>query len=191
MASAANMVIIRKATEADIPRLRELYCQLSLDPSAEVRKPAPGDCRRVLRDFGASEDRALLVAEEDGQVVGTATLSSRPAWRTAPRRGRSWNTWSLKKSGAAGASAGSSWNTPSRRPERPAATRSCCAATSSAGTPTASTGHWVSPPPTRASTDIIEREHWNVIPDLIGNPGRNPHPFWIPAFAGMTRRPKP
>jgi GNAT superfamily N-acetyltransferase len=73
------MAIIRRATEADIPRLLELYRQLSLDPSAEVPEPAPEDCRRVLRDFGANENRALLVAEEDGQVVGTATLVITPS----------------------------------------------------------------------------------------------------------------
>jgi GNAT superfamily N-acetyltransferase len=74
-----KMAIIRKATEADIPRLLELYRQLSLDPSAEMPEPAPEDCRKVLREISGAPGRALLVAEEDGQVVGTLMLVITPS----------------------------------------------------------------------------------------------------------------
>jgi len=73
------MALIRNATENDIPRLLELYRQLSLDPSAEVHEPALEDCREALRAVSNLPDRELLVAEEDQQVVGTATLLITPS----------------------------------------------------------------------------------------------------------------
>jgi GNAT superfamily N-acetyltransferase len=73
------MAIIRKATEADIPRLLELYPQLSLDPSAETPAPDLEDCRKVLRAIHNAPGRELLVAEENGLVVGTAALVITPS----------------------------------------------------------------------------------------------------------------
>jgi GNAT superfamily N-acetyltransferase len=73
------MVTIRHAKEADIPRLLELYRQLSLDPSADAPEPALEDCREVLRAVSDMPGRELLVAEEDGQVVGTAMLVITPS----------------------------------------------------------------------------------------------------------------
>lgn len=74
-----NQVIIRRAEERDIPRLLELYRQLSLDPTAEVPEPSLEACRKALSAIYDSPGRELLVAEEDGQVVGTATLLITPS----------------------------------------------------------------------------------------------------------------
>ncbi len=57
----------------------ELYIQLSLDPSAEMPNSELEDCRKALRAVNNSPGRELLVAEEDGQVVGTATLVINPS----------------------------------------------------------------------------------------------------------------
>jgi len=73
------MITIRKAVEADITRLLELYRQLSLDPSAGEPEPSLDDCRKALRAVSGMPGRELLVVEEDGRVVGTATLLITPS----------------------------------------------------------------------------------------------------------------
>ena len=73
------MITIRKAVEADITRLLELYRQLSLDPGSYV-KAAPEDCRRILGQIENVSGYALLVAEEDGDVLGTLSLAILPAF---------------------------------------------------------------------------------------------------------------
>ncbi len=71
------MVIIRTAREADIPRILELYRQLSFHPE-EYRKPSPEDCRRVFIEMGTMPGYHLLVAEEDGEIIGTTVLAILP-----------------------------------------------------------------------------------------------------------------
>jgi GNAT superfamily N-acetyltransferase len=73
------LAIIREATEADIPRLLELYRQLNLDASFAPPDPPPEQCRRALSAIDEAPDRWLLVAEEDGRVVGTTTLLITPS----------------------------------------------------------------------------------------------------------------
>ncbi len=69
------MMIIRTATESDIPRILELYLQLVLDPSeVEMVKPEPEFSQKAFREMSSLEGYYLLVAEVDGEVVGTAVL---------------------------------------------------------------------------------------------------------------------
>jgi len=79
------VVTIRKATEKDIPRLLELYQQLSFNPGG-YRKAPVADCRRVLKQMQKYPGYSLLVAEEGGEVVGTTVLAILPgfAHNTAP-----------------------------------------------------------------------------------------------------------
>jgi GNAT superfamily N-acetyltransferase len=79
------MVKIRSATEQDIPRLLELYKQLSFEP--DKYKAAPeADCRQVLKQIKKSPNAGLLVAEVDDAVVGTTFMAILPgfAHKTAP-----------------------------------------------------------------------------------------------------------
>jgi ribosomal protein S18 acetylase RimI-like enzyme len=79
------MVTIRQATEQDIPRLLELYRQLSFNPDSYNKAPV-ADCRRVLKKMAKIPDYSLLVAEENGEVIGTTVLSILPGFAhgTAP-----------------------------------------------------------------------------------------------------------
>lgn len=70
------MVMIRQATEQDIPRILELYRELAITTS-EVEltwSPSPDDYRRVLAEICAAPGHELLVVEDQGQVVGTMVL---------------------------------------------------------------------------------------------------------------------
>jgi GNAT superfamily N-acetyltransferase len=70
---------VRKATEADIPRIIELYRQLSLNPPPPDRKaPTPEEYRRVFNEMAATPGYELLVAEEDGEILGTTVLAILP-----------------------------------------------------------------------------------------------------------------
>ena len=71
------MAIIRTATEKDIPRLLELYRQLSFHPE-EYKKPPLEECRRVFKDISKVPGYSLLVAEEGGEVIGTTVLAILP-----------------------------------------------------------------------------------------------------------------
>ena len=69
------MTLIREATEADIPRILELYRQLAMDP-AEL-EPVRAELefsRKAFREMAAREGYHLLVAEENREVVGTTVL---------------------------------------------------------------------------------------------------------------------
>jgi len=70
------MAIIRLATEEDIPRILELYRELVITTSqAELRQsPSLDDCRRVFAEICAFPGHELLVAEHQGEVVGTMVL---------------------------------------------------------------------------------------------------------------------
>jgi predicted N-acetyltransferase YhbS len=70
------MAIIRAATEEDIPRIIELYNDLtsSLSPTEEQPLPSPDDVHRVIAEIASMPGHELLVAEEDSVVVGTTVL---------------------------------------------------------------------------------------------------------------------
>ena len=71
------MVTIRKATEKDIPRLRELYQQLSFNPG-DYRKTPVADCKRVLKEMHKYPNYHLLAAEENGEAAGTLFMAILP-----------------------------------------------------------------------------------------------------------------
>lgn len=63
---------IRTAIPADIPALLNLYEQLALD---NAFRTAPEDrARAALDEIANQSGRALLVALDDGRIVGTADL---------------------------------------------------------------------------------------------------------------------
>jgi GNAT superfamily N-acetyltransferase len=73
------MFTIRHAQEKDIPRLLELYQQLSFSPGDY--KPAPvKECQRVLKEMTRRPNYSLLVAEENGEVIGTTVLAILPGF---------------------------------------------------------------------------------------------------------------
>jgi GNAT superfamily N-acetyltransferase len=73
------MLIIRNALEKDIPRLLELYRQLSFEP-AKYKPATVNDCLKVFRKMSQYPGYALLVAEDNGQVVGTLALAILPGF---------------------------------------------------------------------------------------------------------------
>jgi GNAT superfamily N-acetyltransferase len=79
------MIKIRAATEKDIPRLLELYRQLSLNPE-NYKFPPLKECRRIFKEQSKIPGYNLLVAEENGEVIGTTVLAILPgmAHGTAP-----------------------------------------------------------------------------------------------------------
>ncbi len=79
------MITIREATEKDIPRLLELYRQLSFEPD-KYQKAPEAECRKVLKQLKKYPDASLLVAEEEGKVAGTTFMAILPgfAHHTAP-----------------------------------------------------------------------------------------------------------
>ena len=79
---------IRRATEADLPRIVELLSQLSLDDNRDSpTEPLPKSYGAAFRQIEADPRQQLLVAEVDGRVVATATLGIIP---NLSYRGRSW-----------------------------------------------------------------------------------------------------
>jgi GNAT superfamily N-acetyltransferase len=73
------MPIIREATEKDIPRVLEMYRQLSFEP--EKYQPAPlNECLKVFRKMSEYPRYNLLVAEDNGRVVGTTVLAILPGF---------------------------------------------------------------------------------------------------------------
>ena len=71
-----EMVEVRQATEADIPRILELYRQLAItsSPAEEKQDPSPESFKESFGRIQAQAGHELLVAEEDGQVTGTLVL---------------------------------------------------------------------------------------------------------------------
>ncbi len=67
------MATVRKAAEADIHRIIELYGQLTLSkPAAELeRSPSPDDYREVFTRIREQPGHELVVVEERGEVTGT------------------------------------------------------------------------------------------------------------------------
>lgn len=70
------MVVVRMAIEADIPRILELYDELVITtaPKKFNRNSAADDYRKVFLQIAADPRHELLVAEEQGKVVGTVVL---------------------------------------------------------------------------------------------------------------------
>ncbi len=71
-----EMEHIRLATEGDIPRIRELYSDLTIITSDVERRrsPSPEDYERVLAEIATAPGHELLVVEHEGEVVGTMVL---------------------------------------------------------------------------------------------------------------------
>ncbi len=78
------MAVIREATEKDVPRIMDLYQQLSLDPvqpgPPPYKAPPINEARRIFRKMSEYPDLHLLVADEMGFVVGTALLAILPGF---------------------------------------------------------------------------------------------------------------
>ena len=70
------MAIIRTATDEDIPRILELYEELVITTSEaeQNRDPSLDDSLRVYAQIQAMPGHELLVAEEDGEVIGSVVL---------------------------------------------------------------------------------------------------------------------
>lgn len=74
------MAIVRKAIEKDIPHILELYRQLAFDPSSEVTESSPEECRRAFAWMNSVPGYSLLVAEEDGEILGTTVMIILPGF---------------------------------------------------------------------------------------------------------------
>jgi len=70
------MANVRLATEEDIPRILELYHELTIPLSqAEMsQSPSPDDVHAVFAEICADPRHELFVAEDQGDVVGTVVL---------------------------------------------------------------------------------------------------------------------
>lgn len=66
-------LVIRRGTEADLPRVVELLALGAVPGTSEEREAEPEQYRAALRDIDRSGS-ALLVAELDGEVVGVCQL---------------------------------------------------------------------------------------------------------------------
>jgi GNAT superfamily N-acetyltransferase len=65
--------------EKDIPRILELYRQLSFEPE-KYKAPPVNDCLKIFRKMSQYPGYELLVAEDNGQVVGTTVLAVIPGF---------------------------------------------------------------------------------------------------------------
>ena len=67
---------IRLAKESDLPRILELYHELSMitTESEQHSSTSWDDYRRVFAEISNNPRRELLVAEYEGEVVGTVAL---------------------------------------------------------------------------------------------------------------------
>ncbi len=73
------MATVRQATEPDIPRILELYRQLAFSPPPEgVASPTAEEYLRIFNEMVALPGYSLLVAEEDGEILGTLVLAILP-----------------------------------------------------------------------------------------------------------------
>lgn len=70
------MPTVRLATEEDIPRVIELYGDLviSTAPGEVGRITTADDYRQAFAQISAATGQELLVAEEEGRVIGTMAL---------------------------------------------------------------------------------------------------------------------
>ena len=67
------MATVRAATENDIPRILELYSQLAIESSEAEKRQAPAldNHRQAFSMINALPGCELLIAEEEGEVIGT------------------------------------------------------------------------------------------------------------------------
>jgi GNAT superfamily N-acetyltransferase len=67
---------IRLAEERDVPRIVELYCELTISDSEveHTRNPSPADYQLIFAEIRADRRQKLFVAEVCGEVVGTIVL---------------------------------------------------------------------------------------------------------------------
>jgi len=73
------MVIIRQATEKDIPYILELYRQLAFSPPPPDTPRLPvEEYRKVFSEMSKTPGYRLLVAEEDDTIVGTTVVAVLP-----------------------------------------------------------------------------------------------------------------
>ena len=70
------MAIIRAATEEDIPRILELYGELVTGtvPAETGHAPTLDDYRRIYEQTSIMPGHEFIVAEEEGEVIGTMVL---------------------------------------------------------------------------------------------------------------------
>jgi GNAT superfamily N-acetyltransferase len=70
------MPIIRTAIENDLPRILELYLQLAIPPIEDdgPENPVLDSHRQAFADITALPGCEVIVAEEEGRVIGTLTL---------------------------------------------------------------------------------------------------------------------
>ena len=69
------MVIVRKAAVRDIPRILELYEELT----ENKQDISPAKAKQILRQINAISEGRLLVAEQDGLVLGTLYIQVIPS----------------------------------------------------------------------------------------------------------------
>ena len=73
------MVIIRQATEKDIPHILELYRQLAFSsPPPDTLQLPVEEYRKVFSEMSKMPGYRLLVAEEDDTIVGTTVVAVLP-----------------------------------------------------------------------------------------------------------------
>jgi N-acetylglutamate synthase-like GNAT family acetyltransferase len=74
--SDKTLLKIRPATEDDIPRILELYHELTMITTKVEQDLSTSldDYRRVFAEISSNPRRELLVAEYEGEVVGTVAL---------------------------------------------------------------------------------------------------------------------
>ena len=70
------MAIVRLATEGDVPRILEFYSELVISkaPRELNHTRNTDDYRRAFSQIQATTGHELLVAEEEGRVIGTMVL---------------------------------------------------------------------------------------------------------------------
>ncbi len=70
------MLEIRKAVQQDVPRILELYRQLEITtaPAEGDKQPEADDYRKVFDRISGYPGMELVVAEEDGQVIGSLEI---------------------------------------------------------------------------------------------------------------------
>ena len=70
------MATVRKAAESDIPRILELYRQLTITtaPSESGKQPSDADYRQVFNRISTFPGMELLIAEEGGEIIGSLVL---------------------------------------------------------------------------------------------------------------------
>jgi len=75
-----KFAVIRQATEDDIPRILELYDELVVitTPAELGRNPAVNDYRETLARINAVPGLNLLVADYQGELLGTMVLFVMP-----------------------------------------------------------------------------------------------------------------